>query len=528
MGRVTVQAVKGSSEGFALSTGEPVISDDIDTETRFEYADFIKDNGVKAIVSVIILGADDKPPFGILQVDSRRPRQFGERDTRFLRGYANLIAAAVDRIEVAGQIRVAQSSLQTSEAALRRSNETLEERVAERTQALEAEQTHRQAAEEKLRQSQKMEAIGQLTGGIAHDFNNLLTGIMGSLDMVRRRMVAGRMDDIPRFMDAASTSAQRAAGLTHRLLAFARRQSLDTKPCDLNALIASLDDMLRRTLGEQVRLEISLASGLWLALTDANQCENALLNLAINARDAMVDGGRLSIETTNSVLGDADVLANEGVAPGSYVMICVTDTGSGMTPEVMARAFDPFFTTKPIGMGTGLGLSMIYGFAKQSGGHIHIDSEVGRGATVKLYLPRAPVDEAVATDPGSLQTPRGQGETVLVVEDDPTVRLLVVEVLDELGYSHVEAPDSHEALLVLRSGQRVDLMVSDVGLPGMNGRQLAELARETRPTLKVLFVTAYTEGATAQAEFLSSGMELLLKPFTMDVLGTRIREMIVR
>ena len=527
VGQVTVQAVKGSSEGFALSTGEPVISDDIDTETRFEYADFIKDNGVKAIVSVIILGADDKPPFGILQVDSRKPRHFGMRDTRFLRGYANLIAAAVDRLQVAQQMRTAQAALQASETALKRSNETLEERVTERTQAFEAEQMHRQAAEEKLRQSQKMEAIGQLTGGIAHDFNNLLTGIMGSLDIIRRRMSAGRTDDIPRFMDAASTSAQRAAALTHRLLAFARRQSLDTRPCDVNALIASLDDMLRRTLGEQVRLEISLAAGLWSALTDANQFENALLNLAINARDAMADGGKLCIETANSCLSDIDVLADEDVSPGSYVMICVTDTGSGMTAEVIAKAFDPFFTTKPLGLGTGLGLSMIYGFAKQSGGHVRIESEVGRGTAVKLYLPRAEVDEVLASDPSSPQTPRGEGETVLVVEDDPTVRLLVVEVLDELGYLHVEAADSREAMLVLRSEQLIDLMVSDVGLPGMNGRRLAELARETRPTLRVLFVTAYTESATARAEFLAPGMNLLIKPFTLDVLGTKIREMIM-
>ncbi|MGI3903071.1 MAG: response regulator [Janthinobacterium lividum] len=425
-------------------------------------------------------------------------------------------------------MRTAQAALQASETALKRSNETLEERVAERTQAFEAEQVHRHAAEEKLRQSQKMEAIGQLTGGIAHDFNNLLTGITGSLDIIRRRMATGRTDDIPRFMDAASTSAQRAAALTHRLHAFARRQSLDTKPCDVNALVASLDDMLRRTLGEQVRLEISLAAGLWPALTDANQFENALLNLAINARDAMVDGGRLSVETVNRALGEADVLVGEDVTPGSYVMIRVTDTGSGMTPEVVAKVFDPFFTTKPLGMGTGLGLSMIYGFAKQSGGHVRIDSEVGRGTTVELYLPRAKVDEVLSLKPDSLHTPRGHGETVLVVEDDPTVRLLMVEVLDELGYLHIEAADSREALLVLRSEQRIDMMVSDVGLPGMNGRQLAELARETRPGLKVLFVTAYTESATARAEFLAPGMDLLLKPFTLDGLGTKIREMILR
>lgn len=525
VGTVTVQAVKGSSEGFALKTGDPVISDDIDQETRFEYADFIKDNGVRAIVSVIILGADDKPPFGILQVDSRSPRHFGERDTRFLRGYANLIAAAVDRLLVAEQMRAAQSALQESETALRRANETLEERVAERTSAFEAEQGHREIAEDKLRQSQKMDAIGQLTGGIAHDFNNLLTGITGSLDLIRRRMDAGRMQDIGRFIDAASTSALRAAALTHRLLAFARRQSLDTRASDVNALVAGMDDLLRRTLGKHA-LEIVLGAGLWPAMIDANQLENAILNLAINARDAMPEGGRLSIETTNVSLDETHAPSNEEVTPGPYVVICVSDTGSGMLPEVIAKAFDPFFTTKAIGQGTGLGLSMIYGFAKQSGGHVRIDSEVGRGTTVKLYLPRAQGSIAVVSDPGRSGTPRGSGETVLVVEDDTTVRLLITEVLRELGYVHLEASDSHQALPILCSDQRIDMMVSDVGLPGLNGRQLAEIARETRPDLKVLFVTAYASASTIRGDFLAPGMDLLTKPFTLDVLGTKIRQMI--
>ena len=519
VGHVAVRAVKGSSEGYALQTGEPVMSDDIAKEDRFEYAEFIKAHGVKAIISVIILGAEGKKPFGILQVDSRKAGHFVERDTKFLRGYANLIAAAVDRLQVG-------EALQASEAALRTANETLEARVAERTQAYEAEHKHREIAEEKLRQSQKMEAIGQLTGGIAHDFNNLLTGITGSLDLIRRRMDAGRPQDIPRFMDAASTSAQRAAALTHRLLAFARRQSLDAKPLDVNALIAGMDDMLRRTLGEQVRFEVVLGAGLWPALTDANQLENAILNLTLNARDAMPEGGRLTIETTNTQKDGSDSIDDDEVLPGPYVVICVSDTGGGMTPDIIAKVFEPFFTTKPSGQGTGLGLSMIYGFAKQSGGHVRIDSEVGEGTTVKLYLPRALGAERLIGEACEVATPRGRGENVLVVEDDPTVRLLIVEVLKELGYVHHVAADSREALPILKSGQHIDLMVSDVGLPGLDGRQLADLAREIIPDLKVLFVTGYAQSATVRGEFLTTGMDLLTKPFTLDALGVKIREMI--
>lgn len=526
VGKVRVQAVKGSSEGYALSTGQPVLSSNIDKETRFKYADFIKDNGVRSIVSVIILGGEGEVPFGILQVDSRNIDHFVERDTKFLRGYANLIAAAVSRLNLVGDMNAAQEALKMSEAALRASNETLEERVTERTQAFEVEQTHRENAEEKLRQSQKMEAIGQLTGGIAHDFNNMLTGITGSLDLIRRRMDEGQMQDIHRFMDAASTSAQRAAALTQRLLAFARRQSLDTKASDVNSLVADMDELLRRTLGEQVRFEIVLGAGLWPALIDPNQLESALLNLALNARDAMPDGGRLTIETANTHRDQTNALDNEELTPGSYVVICVSDTGCGMSPEVIAKAFDPFFTTKPSGQGTGLGLSMIYGFAKQSGGNIRIESEVGKGTTIKLYLPRALSVETSLGESQEHKTPRGRGETVLVVEDDPTVRLLIIEVLKELGYAYQAAADSREALPILQSGAKIDLLVSDVGLPGMNGRALADVARETHPDLKVLFVTGYAERALERVDFLAPGMDLMTKPFTLDALGTKLREMI--
>jgi len=380
-------------------------------------------------------------------------------------------------------------------------------------------------AQEALRQAQKMETIGQLTGGIAHDFNNLLTGILGSLDVIRRRMASGRTEDVPRFMDAASASAQRAGALTQRLLAFARRQSLDTRPNDVNRLIGGMEDLLRRTLGEHIELHCSPTSDLWTAFTDANQLEAAVLNLAINARDAMPDGGRLTIETANVHLDDADTLVREDLAAGDYVVVRVSDTGTGMPAEVMAKAIEPFFTTKPVGEGTGLGLSMVYGFAKQSRGHLRIDSKVGRGTTVRLYLPRA-LQEAVDLSSPVEATPRGQGETILVVEDDATVRLVLADVLQELGYEVLLASDARPAIPILQSERRIDLMLSDVMLPHINGRKLAEIARAARPDLKVLFVTGYAENAEIRGDFLDVGMDLLTKPFALDALGARVRAMI--
>ena len=398
-------------------------------------------------------------------------------------------------------------------------NATLETRVEERTREL-------VAAEDALRQAQKMEAVGQLTGGIAHDFNNMLTGITGSLDLIERRIADGRSDGIAKYMAAAQMSAGRAAALTHRLLAFARRQSLDTKPQDIGALVAGMTDMLRRTLGETIQLESRIDDGLWSALTDANQLENALLNLAINARDAMPHGGRLTITTSNVLLDSGYSDANGEVAAGDYVLLSVRDTGSGMSPEIIAKVFEPFFTTKPIGQGTGLGLSMIYGFARQSGGHVRIDSEVGLGTTVQLYLRRAVENDATEDELICGETPRGEGETVLVVEDDATVRLLVTEVLDELGYVYFEAADAQEALVILESTQTIDLMISDVGLPNMNGRQLAEIARQRRPELKILFVTGYAEDATLRSGFLAPGMEMMTKPFIIDALAAKVRHLI--
>lgn len=387
--------------------------------------------------------------------------------------------------------------------------------------------TDQRATEEALRQSQKMEAVGQLTGGIAHDFNNLLQGITGSLDLIKARVAQGRANEIDRFLTGATSSANRAAALTHRLLAFSRRQPLDPRPVRANPLIASMEDLLRRTLGEKIRMEMVLAGGLWLTRCDPNQLESAILNLVINARDAMPDGGQLTIETCNAHLDSLYAARQREVRPGQYVCICVTDTGTGMTKETIARAFEPFFTTKPIGHGTGLGLSMIYGFARQSEGYARIYSEVGQGTTVKLYLPRFHGDAQVEEPVQSRELPGSEkGEVVLVVEDEAVVRGLIVEVLGELGYRAIEAPDGPKGLEILQSDRRIDLLVTDIGLPGLNGRQVADAARVLRPELKVLFMTGYAENAALASGFLEPGMAMITKPFAMDVLATRIREIV--
>jgi PAS domain S-box-containing protein len=384
------------------------------------------------------------------------------------------------------------------------------------------------ATEEALLQSQKMEAVGQLTGGIAHDFNNLLTGIVGSLDLLQTRLSQGRTDNVARYIDAAMTSANRAAALTHRLLAFARRQPLIPKSVDANRLVVSLEDLLRRTIGETIDLAIVASDDLWGTFCDPNQLESGLLNLAINARDAMPDGGKLTISTANARLDGATADA-PALTPGDYVCIAVTDTGTGMSAEVAARAFDPFFTTKPIGQGTGLGLSMIYGFARQSNGHVVIESKIGQGTSVKLYLPRHHGDAAAEhASPIKAAEHVATGETVLVVEDEPIVRGVILEMLGEQGYRTLEAVDGTAGLSILRTKARVDLLVTDVGLPGMNGRQLADQARETRPDLKILFITGYAESVAMAGGFLQPGMEMITKPFDLDNLSRRVRAMISR
>jgi len=656
VGEVTIKATEDSSEGYALRTGEPMTSADIEAETRFKYASFLTDNGVKAVANVVIIGSKDGPPFGILQVDSREPRQFTRDETAFLRGYANLIAGAVQRLRVLDEMRDSAARLRLAleagamgtweldlasggtfrspryyqifgyatqppawnfdvflghvlpedrervsavfrhasdnaaalhvecrvrragddatrwielhgrpdgargntpptrlvgiigditerklaEEALRRSNQTLEASVAERTgelieanARLEAEAEDRERVEEALRQAQKMEAVGQLTGGLAHDFNNLLTGISGSLELIRSRIAQGRADEIDRYIESATVSANRAASLTHRLLAFSRRQTLDPKPTDVNRLIRSMEELFRRTVGPAIQLETSFAAEPWPTLCDPHQLENALLNLVLNARDAMPGGGHLLIETANSSLLDRRGAPKDwpprNVPPGEYVALSIADSGTGMTPEVVARAFDPFFTTKPIGQGTGLGLSMIYGFVQQSGGHVRLRSEEGQGTTVAIYLPRH-LGLAVDGQEAGVASELPEAATnavVLVVEDEPAVRMIVVDVLSDLGYAVLQADNGQSGLTILESGAHINLLLTDVGLPGgMNGRQLADVARQRRPDLKVLFVTGYAESTAVGGGRMERGMELMTKPFAVAALAAKVQSII--
>ena len=382
--------------------------------------------------------------------------------------------------------------------------------------------------QEALRQAQKMEAVGQLTGGIAHDFNNLLAGISGSLELLEKRLAEGRLAGMDRYIVAAQGASRRAALLTQRLLAFSRRQTLDPKPVDANRLIAGMEDLIRRSVGPNVAVEVVGAGGLWMTKIDPSQLENALLNLCINARDAMApDGGRLTIETANKWLDEREAKQRD-LEPGQYVSLGVTDTGVGMTPDIVAQVFDPFFTTKPLGEGTGLGLSMIHGFVRQSGGQVRVYSEPGEGTTMCLYLPRyAGAEEVVDLPEVSDPMDRGHGETVLVIDDEPTVRMLVAEVLIDAGYRVIEAVDGPSGLQILQSDMTLDLLITDVGLPGgMNGRQVADAARVKRPDLKVLFITGYAENAAVGNGLLDVGMQVMTKPFAVAALATRVRDII--
>jgi signal transduction histidine kinase/CheY-like chemotaxis protein len=655
VGVTTAFAHEDTSEGHALRTGEPMISPDIETETRFRYAPFLIENGVRAVANVIIIGGKDKPPFGILQIDSRTPRQFTDKDTDFLRSYANLLAAAVDRLLSLKEMRDGQARLRLAleagelgsweldlvsgegtssarcdqifgdrdpalawtfetflshvvpedrafathafqhainefedwhfqcrirradthalrwiethgrpdgvqghqnrprhllgivaditnrkenEALLVQSKESLETIVAERTRELtfanarlEAEAIERSRVEEALRQSHKMEAVGQLTGGLAHDFNNLVGIISGNLELARMRAGQGRVADLERYIEPAMTAAKRATSLTHRLLAFSRQQTLDPRPIDINSLVAGMEELFRRTVGPSIQIEMHMTKIIWPTLCDANQLENALLNLVINARDAMPDGGHLRIETRNAgyLNGALRQASAETLPPGDYVALSITDAGSGMTSDVIARAFDPFFTTKPAGQGTGLGLSMVYGFVKQSDGHVTLRSAQGQGTTVTIYLPRhrGAIDDArpLASVPNMM--PAQQGAVVLVVDDEAAMRTVIIDVLSDLGYVVLQAADGPSGLRVVESGARIDLLLTDVGLPGgMNGRQFADIVRGKLPDLKVLFITGYAQSATVGNAQLESGMALLTKPFAVDVLAAKVCGMI--
>jgi PAS domain S-box-containing protein len=394
-------------------------------------------------------------------------------------------------------------------AALASVNTQLAQEIAER-----------ERTESQLHQAMKMDALGKLTGGIAHDFNNLLTTIITGIDLMSRHVAEGRVEGVQRFADMALGSARRAVSLTHRLLAFARQQPLDPKPVDINHLVRSLGDLLRRTIGEHIELRFDLMDGTGIAKVDANQLENAIINLVINARDAMPNGGEIRVLTsTVSLEGDSE-LPN-----GDYVQVAVIDNGTGIEPEVLERVFEPFFSTKPIGKGTGLGLSMIYGFSRQSGGRVAICSQKGAGTEVRLTLPRGQlqVEEEVNASVDSVQ---GQGESILIVEDNTSLRALARELLSDAGYHCTEAEDVEAALRALRGDGAIHLLLTDVGLPGMNGRQLAEAARAWRPALPILFMTGYAERALTGEELLDEGMDILIKPFEIDQLLTKVRDML--
>nr|WP_314257871.1 PAS domain-containing protein [uncultured Devosia sp.] len=411
-----------------------------------------------------------------------------------------------------------------AEIALAELNATLEQQVAERTGEL-------MAAEESLRQAQKMEAVGQLTGGLAHDFNNILAGISGSLEVMSTRLAQGRVGELDRYLNGAMSASRRAASLTQRLLAFSRRQTLDPKPLNANSLVNGMLDFITRSVGPAIEVEMAGAAGLWTTFADAGQLENALLNLCINARDAMPDGGKLTIETSNRWM-DERAARQRGIEPGQYISLCVSDTGTGMSPEVVSRAFDPFFTTKPIGQGTGLGLSMVYGFAGQSGGAARIYSEIDSGTMICIYLPRH-AGEALADEPMSMpdaNPPRAEdSETVLVVDDEALIRMLAVEELQDLGYHVLAAADGPTALRILNSDTPISLLITDVGLPGgINGRQVADAARVSRPGLEVLFITGYAENAVLNHGHLDAGMHVMTKPFQMDAFAKRVKSLITR
>jgi signal transduction histidine kinase len=487
-----------------LKRGDTVIVADAEKDPRTAAtAERLKAISAQSFINMPVTEQDGL--VALLYLNHAVAREWCADELGFVRDVAQRTRMAVERRRAEQELRHLAASLETQ--------------VAARTEAL-------METEAALRQSQKMEAVGQLTGGLAHDFNNLLTGILGSLELVKARVAQGRLLDVDRYVTAAQGAANRAASLTHRLLAFSRRQTLEPKVVNANKLVAGMEELIRRTMGPAIAVEVVGSSGLWNTRADPSQLENALLNLCINARDAMPDGGKLTIETGNRWLDDRASRMRD-LPPGQYVSLSVSDTGTGMPPEVIAKAFDPFFTTKPLGQGTGLGLSMIYGFARQSGGQVRIYSEPGQGTMVRLYLPRhvGEADHLEATEV-LLEVPRARGgETVLIVDDEPTVRMLVTDVLEEYGYTAIEAENSLAGLAVLRSDLRIDLLVTDVGLPGgMNGRQVAEAARQFRPGLKVLFITGYAENAVLSHGHLAPGMHVLTKPFAMETLAARIKD----
>jgi signal transduction histidine kinase/CheY-like chemotaxis protein len=416
---------------------------------------------------------------------------------------------------------------------LRRFGERLEAEVEARTRALAEtnnrlleEIANRERIEGQLRQAQKMEAIGQLTGGIAHDFNNLLAVITGSLALLQRRMDRAEWGALQRYVDSAREGAERAASMTNRLLAFSRQQALAPEPINVNQLVSGMSALLHRAIGEQVRIETVLAGGLWQTHADPHQLEQVILNLAVNGRDAMEEGGRLTIESANCHLDEEYTRENLGVPAGQYVLLAVTDTGSGIPKEIVEKVFDPFFTTKPVGKGTGLGLSQVYGFVQQSGGLIKIYSEVGQGTSVKIYLPRFLGELTVQADEPPRQEILPGQERVLVVEDEPGVRRLSVEALREFGYQVIEADGAVSALRLLDGDTDIQLLFTDIVMPDMNGARLAEEARRRRPDLKVLYTTGYSRNAVIHNGVLDAGVHIIMKPYSLEALARKVREVL--
>ena len=502
----------GSRAVGELNAGRPLIVRDNREELLPEEARAFRDIGITATICMPLV--KDGRLTALMAIHRDEPHDWTAYELEIIREVTERSWAHVERVG-------AEAELRNAIDALRELNETLERRVEDRSEQL-------LQMEAQLRQSHKMEAVGQMTGGLAHDFNNLLTGIGGALEMIESRIGNARALELERYFAAANGSVRRAASLTHRLLAFSRQQTLDPRPTDVNRLIDELAELLRRTLGPEIALGIAAEPALWPASVDRNQLENAILNLCINARDAMPDGGRLEIATANVPLGEAQARA-AGIEAGDYLAITVRDNGSGMPADVVAKAFDPFFTTKPLGKGTGLGLSMVYGFLRQSGGLVRIDSTPGEGTEIALLFPRALHQAADAHQVGAEPPPprAGRDRIVLVVEDEPFVRMMVTDALEESGCTVIEATDGAAALEALANARRIDLLVTDVGLPnGMNGRQVADAARCALPGLPVLFITGYAENAIAGAEGLEAGSAVLTKPFEMSALARKVGQML--
>ncbi|MET0678033.1 MAG: ATP-binding protein [Bradyrhizobium sp.] len=501
IGHVVSRADASSPQGRAFSTGQPFICDDVQKEIGFDLPPFYAAHGIVSTIDVIIKGSNDQP-YGILEIDNDQQHDYDQYDINFLTGFANILAEAV---ATAARVEALQASVAQMKVV-----------VDEKDRLL----TERNAADQQLRQAQKMEAVGQLTGGVAHDLNNILTVITGTIEIL-----AEAVEDRPplaaitKMMDEAAT---RGAGLIQRLLAFARKQPLQPREVDVNSLVTEAVGMLRPTLGEHVEVHMTLADVSW-ALIDPGQLTNAILNLALNARDAMPDGGRLTIETCTVTFDEDHSGLDSDITPGSYVVVAVTDTGHGIPADILNNVFEPFFTTKNVDKGSGLGLSMVYGFVKQSDGHIKIYSEEGRGTTVRIYLPQAS-GVAEPAEPAGSSSVEGGRETVLVVEDDVLVRAFVVAQIQSLGYATVSAVNAQEAMLIINGPRKIDLLFTDMIMPGtMNGRQLADAALPLRPELKVLFTSGYTEDTIIHYGRLDGDVLLLAKPYRKADLARMMR-----